>query len=340
MTLLSLPQPAALVPTGLFNNALGAVSLSATNTKVGIGFLVPPGITDIVGIGFRVSTVTVGQNVAVSLQTNTARAASGSNAGGSVGQSFTPAANTNFFVTYATPATGLIPGAPVVSVWEWVSTAGTTVSIAGISTERKTALPWGALYAAGAWGAPQVLNGGGFYVRNAAGDEVPIGLPAVTSAVANNSNVGGRRLACKYSYPFQHRVIGFHVLHALAGAASFEVSMYAADGTTRSGTQAYTGLEASSVFGAAYYPLASPVTVNANEIAYPTLTPTSAVNVQVVETQLISAAHRIAFPLGTNFCKSLYLTVGGWVDSTDTLVGIIPVIDQVSSGGGIFLIED
>jgi len=309
------------------------LGMGTTRTHSGI-FMIPKA-GSITKIGFRTGSVRTAQTIRVGIETvgTTTGYHTGTQYGGSaVGTQTSPASNTYYEVTLATPATA-VQGDVVAVVIQWNSTLGDMDIISGESIGIASNFPYWDEETSGShnlirrWPNFSLGYSDGTYPDYGGFPAVSFNQNAYTVVTSPDER------ALKFQIPFAARIIGAHFRQQLGTAADFDVVLYDSASTALT-TQSIDGNQwqgTGADSGRIYFD-ASQLLV-ANTTYRLSIKPTTGNSAQTVEFQANANAKLEQCPGGINFTLSYRTDVGSWTDDTTSQPAIALILDQIPDGG-------
>ena len=300
--------------------------IDATDDRVAFIFMVPK-TGNITKVGFRVDTVTTAQTIRVSLCTvddTTGDPTTTLYGSSAAGTQASPAANTFYEVTLATPAAATI-GDIVAVVLQFDTTVGNVTINVGMATygaRATTSFPYLDVFAT-AWtkGAANSVNcipncsigyDDGTYPYN--------GMIAYfsLSSLAFNNGSNPDEIGNRFTLPFPARVSGFWTDIDLDGDA--DLVLYGPTDTVLATVSMDKDVEPVATGSWGHYRAFTPVTLAANTVYRAVVKPTSATSLSVYRMSLsgggASAAMMEQHSGGTTFYRTHRTDAGSWTDDS------------------------
>lgn len=307
---------------------LNGLTLDAAAEKWGFVFAIPRS-GSITKILFRTGTVTVADTLRVALRTVDASGDPTTTAYGGMaaGTQSSPASNTQYTVTLATPATA-VRGDIAAIVIDFNSFVAGNLQIAHASSGNAPHIPSFPYvdHFTAAWSkqtifAPVAIEySDGTYIE--VGNASPWSAASTTTSFNSGSTPDERAL--KFSVPFECKMVGVWGFIAAAAAGNFDIVLY--EGTTAVASFSHDG-DHRAATTANYFerPLATPYTIKRNTTYYLAVKPTSANNASLVERAVGANAHLDAFSGGKNWVLSTRTDGGAWSDTNTTrpMIGLL-----------------
>lgn len=320
--------------------AFASFLLDAADEKLAAVFMAPK-TGSITKIHFRTATVTTGATVDVRLETvggdgHPTGTLQATNTNGA--QVIADTDDNTYFQTALTAAASVTAGDVLAAVIVNPSVSPGTLNISAISsaTSELALFPYGDFFTA-SW-AKQSANmvftaeysGGVFY-------EIPMSFP-VSSVADTQFNSGSTpdERGNIFQVPFKCRVAGAWYFGAATAAGSRMMKLYDSNGSS---VLAQTGsLDSDQIHSTTRRPqqffFTAPATLNVATNYRLTLLPEAAVNVQLQEFTVASAAILDAFTGGQEMHLTTRADAGSWTETTTQRAIMGLLIDQLDDGAG------